>query len=187
MRKKSILALVFLFAFMFVANASAQRSLYFGVEAGYSAQKPSLKDVEFNTDTTFLYGLKAGIKLMMIAVELNYFQAAHNLDLAALSNFEWGGRQIDYNFIGLNLKYFLSLILLQPYICFGYGYYTADIHDIDKDKDGGYNFGLGLELSLGGKLSLVAEGKYHHVNLNISERKLGLGNFTLWGGLNIYF
>ena len=187
MGKKSTLALAFLFTLMFVSNAFAQGILYFGVQGGYSAQKPSLKDVEFNTDTTYFYGLRAGIKFMMIAIELNYFQAAHNLELSDLSNFEWGEHQIDYNFIGLNLKYFFSIFLLQPYVTLGYGYYTATIHDIDKDKDGGYNFGIGLELKLGGKFSLLAEGKYHHVNLNIEERKLGLGNFTLSGGLNIYF
>lgn len=187
MRKKSTLALAFLFIHMCVSNASAQGSLYFGVHGGYSAQKPSLKDVEFKTDTTYLYGLRAGVKLMMIAIELNYFQAAHNLDIAGFPNFEWEERQIDYSFIGLNFKYFFSLFLLQPYITFGYGYYTADIHKIDKDKEGGYNLGIGLELKLGKMFSLLAEGKYHHVNVDIDEKKLGLGNFIISGGLNIYF
>lgn len=187
MRKKSRWALAFLFALIFVSNVYAQGGLYFGVQAGYSAQKPSLKGVEFNTDTTYLYGLRAGVKFMMIAVEVNYFQAAHNLDLTDFLSLDWEGREVDYNFIGLNLKYFFPFFLINPYLTFGYGYYTANIHDIDKDRDRGYNLGLGLELNLGSRFSLLAEGKYHHVNLNIDQKKLAIGDFTFSGGLNIYF
>lgn len=186
MRKKIKWIGVFLFI-LIASQAIAQGGIYLGIQVGYSAQKPSLKDVEFNTDTTYLYGLRAGIKLLMIAVELNYFQAAHNIDLADPTSIDWGGRDVDYNFVGLNLKYFFPLLLFQPYLTFGYGYYTADIKAIDKDRDGGYNLGVGLELKLGAKFSLLAEGKYHHVNLDIKEKELGLGDFTLSGGFNIYF
>ncbi len=185
MKKKWIW--VSLFILCLVANGFAQVGFYLGAQAGYSAQKLSLKDVEFNTDTTYLFGARLGIKLMMIAVELNYFQAAHNIDLADPLSIDWGGREVDYNYLGLNLKYFFPLFMLQPYLTFGYGYYTADIHEIDKDKDGGYNLGIGLELKLGSKFSILAEGKYHHVNLDIEEKKLGLGDFTICGGFNVYF
>lgn len=185
MKKKWIW--VSLFILCLVANGFAQVGFYLGAQAGYSAQKLSLKDVEFNTDTTYLFGARLGIKMMMIAVELNYFQAAHNIDLADPLSIDWGGREVNYNYLGLNLKYFFPLFMLQPYLTFGYGYYTADIHEIDKDKDGGYNLGIGLELKLGSKFSILAEGKYHHVNLDIEEKKLGLGDFTISGGFNVYF
>ncbi|MHB8095862.1 MAG: outer membrane beta-barrel protein, partial [Candidatus Aminicenantales bacterium] len=68
-----------------------------------------------------------------------------------------------------------------------YGYYTADIHDFGKDKNGGFNAGAGVELILGKNFSLSAEGKYHHVKLNVDAQNLSLGNFTLSGGLNFYF
>lgn len=187
MKRKLKLIWVSLFILGLVSNGFAQVGLYLGVQGGYSAQKPSLKDVEFNTDTTYLIGLRLGVKLMMIAIELNYFQAAHNIDLADPLSIDWGGREVDYNYLGLNLKYFFPLLLLQPYLTFGYGYYSADISDIDKDRDGGYNLGVGLELKLGSKFSLLAEGKYHHVNLDINDKKLGLGDFTFSGGFNIYF
>ena len=187
MRKKYFGVLIFIFTLVFISNVHAQGGLYFGIQAGYSAQKPSLKNVDFNTDTTFLYGLRAGVKIMMIAVEINYFQAAHNLDVAEMLALDWGGRQVDYNFIGLNLKYFFPFFLIHPYLTMGYGYYTADIHDIDKDRDGGYNLGLGLDLHLGSRLSLLAEGKYHHVNLDIDQKEFKIGDFTISGGLNIYF
>lgn len=187
MRKKFLGLIIILFTLGLMSNVYAQGGLYFGIQAGYSAQKPSLKNVEFNTDTTFLYGMRAGLKIMMIAVEINYFQAAHNLDMAELIALDWGGRQVDYNFIGLNLKYFFPFFLIHPYLTMGYGYYTANIHEIDKDRDRGYNLGIGLELHLGSRLSLLAEGKYHHVSLDIDQRKFKIGDFTLSGGLNIYF
>ena len=187
MRKKYFGVLILLFTLIFISKAYAQGGLYFGIQGGYSAQKPSLKSVDFNTDTTFLYGLRAGLKIMMIAVEVNYFQAAHNLDVADLLLLDWEGKEVDYNFIGINLKYFFPFFLIHPYLTMGYGYYTANIHDIDKDREGGYNLGLGLEFHLGTRFSLIAEGRYHHANLDIDQKKLKIGDFTVSGGLNIYF
>lgn len=187
MKKILLPAFVLAVSLLLAIDASGQGGLYLGVQAGYSAQKPSLKDIEFNTDTTFLYGVRAGVKVMMIAVELNYFRAAHNLELKELVTLEWGNQEIDYSYLGLNLKYFFPLVVLHPYVTFGYGYYTADIRNIDEDRQKGFNLGLGLELMAGGKFSLLAEGKYHHANLDIDERELKLGDFTFSVGVNIYF
>lgn len=181
----SILILISLF--VLTSPHFARGGVYLGLQGGFSAQKPSLKDVDFNTDTTYFYGLRAGVKFMMMALELNYFQASHNLELSDIVGFEWGGRDIDYNFVGLNLKYFFPLMTVHPYITAGYGYYTADIQDIDKDTEKGYNLGVGVELVLGRKFSLLAEGKYHFVNFNIDDRELEVGDFTFSGGFNIYF
>lgn len=186
MRKKIILALTFLFCLFFASEGFAETGFYLGIQGGYSAQKPSLKDVEFNTDATFVYGLRAGIRVLMIGVEASYFQAAHNLNPADILSLDWGERQIDYNFMGLNFKYFFPLVLLDPYITAGFGYYSADVHDIDEDKSGGYNVGLGVEVNLG-RVSLVAEGKYHRVKLDIDEEELKIGDFTFVGGLSFYF
>ncbi len=172
--------------FLGVSSGYAQSGFFLGIQGGFSAQKPSLKDIEFNTNSTFLYGLRAGMKIWMIAVELNYFQAAHNMEVEELFSFEWQGRQIDYNFIGGNLKYFFPLPVIQPYISFGYGYYTADLYEIDKDTDRGYNFGAGFEIHLGKKISILAEGRYHRVKLDIDEKDLLIGDFTFICGLSIY-
>ena len=187
MKRKWMPILLFGFFMIFASDVYGHGGFYLGLQAGYSAQKPSLNNVEFNTDTAFLYGARAGIKFMMIALEVNYFQAAHNLELKEFGTFDWGERQIDYSFIGLNLKYFFPILVFHPYITVGYGYYTADIHNIDKDKDKGFNFGLGMELHLGNKFSLLAEGKYNQVKVKIDERDLKLGDFTIAGGFNIYF
>ncbi len=186
MRKKIILALTFLFCLFFVSEGFAETGFYLGIQAGYSAQKPSLKGVEFNTDSTFVYGLRAGIRVLMVGVEASYFQAAHNLNPSDILSLDWGERQVDYSFIGLNFKYFFPLVLFDPYITAGFGYYSADVHNIDEDRSGGYNIGLGVEVNLG-RVSLVAEGKYHHVNLDIDEEEFKIGDFTFVGGLSFYF
>jgi hypothetical protein len=186
--KKAILpAMALFFLAGLASNAYPQAGIYFGGYGGYSAQTPSFEGVTFDTNTTFLYGLRAGVRFMMFGAELSYFTAGHNIEMQDYFLFNWNGLENDYSYIGLSLKMFFPLAILYPYITAGYGYYTADIHNIDKDNDGGYNFGAGLEIMLGRKFSILAEGKYHHVKVNISDFQLGLGNFTLTAGLNIYF
>jgi len=122
MMKKTISVLVILPLLTLVSYNFARGGIYLGLQGGFSAQKPSLKDVDFNTDTTYLYGLRAGVRFMMVGLELSYFQAAHNLELSDVVGLDWGGREIDYNFVGLNLKYFFPLMVLHPYLTAGYGY-----------------------------------------------------------------
>lgn len=185
--KKLIASLLFLFCLtVFAGNVSGQ-SFFIGPQLGYSAQKPSLTDVEFNLDTTFLYGLRAGVKAWMFAAEVNYFQAAHNLELKELVTFAWGGKQVDYNYIGFNGKLFFPLAFFNPYVTFGYGFYTADIFEIDKDTNTGYNFGFGVELQLGEHFALLADGRYHRITVEINSIEFKLENYTLSTGFNFYF
>jgi len=185
--KKNLMGLL-VFLVLFCASVLPGRALiYVGAQAGWSAQKPSLSNIEFSTDTSFLYGLRAGLRFAGLGVELNYFQAAHNMEPKDFLGLRWKDRQMDYSYIGLNGKIYFPIPIIQPYITAGFGYYAADIHEIDKDSNGGYNFGLGAELMLGKRFSLTAEGKYHHVKLDIDNLDLTLGDFTFSGGFNIHF
>jgi len=189
MLKKRILpAVVILGLMVFVPKAFGQVGLYAGFLGGYSSQKPSLPDAStiFTTNTTFCYGLRVGVRVLMIDIEGTYMQASHNIDWSSGLLPDWNGKQLDYNYIGVNLKYGFSLAILRPYLTVGYGYYSADIWNINKASDGGYNFGAGLEVTLGKRIGIVVEGKYHHVTLDVMHLLLGLGNFTVTGGLNIY-
>jgi len=185
--KKMTIVLALVLSAGLASNAYGQAEIYIGGFGGYSAQTPSFHDVQFDTNTTFLYGLRAGVRFLMFGAELSYFTAGHNIEMEDYFLFNWNGLENDYSYIGLNLKMFFPLAILHPYITAGYGYYTVDIHDIDKNNDGGYNLGAGLEIRLGRKFSILAEGKYHHVKVNISDLELGFGNFTLTAGLNFYF
>jgi len=169
---------------LIVSGANAQGGFFIGLQGGWSSQKPGLDDVEFNSNTTFLYGARVGVKFMMVAVELNYFQAAHNLEVKELLTFDWNDRDIDYNYL---VRIYIPLVIVHPYLTAGYGNYSANIKDIGKDKNRGINVGIGVELGLGDKFSLIAEGKYHRVELDIEENDLKLNNYTLSGGFNFYF
>jgi opacity protein-like surface antigen len=172
---------------LIVSSANAQGGFFIGLQGGWSSQKPGLDDVEFNTNTSFLYGARVGVKFMMVAVELNYFQAAHNLEVKELLTFDWDDRDIDYNYLGINVRVYIPLVLVHPYFTAGYGNYSANIKDIGKDKNRGINVGIGVELGLGDKFSLLAEGRYHRVEVDIDENDLKLNNYTLSGGINFYF
>jgi opacity protein-like surface antigen len=162
--------------------------VYLGLQGGVSRQKASLSGLSFDADSSFLYGARAGVKVLSLAIELEYFQAAHNLFTSGIAVPAWNDRHVDYNHLGVNVRWtILPLPVVHPYLVAGYGSYTADVKDIGKDSNGGFNIGAGVELMLGKSVSLLAEGRYHHVKLNVDAETLKLGNFTLAGGLNFYF
>ena len=106
---------------------------------------------------------------MMFAIEANYFQAAHNLVAKELVAFNWNSFEVDYNYLGLNLRVYIPLIVVHPYVTVGYGSYSANLKDIAKDSNRGINLGLGVEVQLGDTFSLMAEGKYHNVKVDIED------------------
>jgi opacity protein-like surface antigen len=178
------LALVILWP---AAAAFSQVGIYVGGYGGVSQQTPSFAPAQFNTDTTFVYGFRGGVRILMLALELNYFRAGHNISMGDFVTFQWNGLENDFSYIGASLRWIFSLAIFHPYLVGGYGYYTADIQNIDKASNGGYHFGAGLEVSFGKRISAVVEGKYHHVTVDISNFSVGLGNFMLTAGLNINF
>jgi len=186
MKRTLVLALA-LAVLLPAAQAFGQVGIYVGGYGGFSMQTPSFDAAQFNTDTTFVYGLRAGVRILMLALELNYFRAGHNIAMGDFVTFQWDGLQNDFTYIGASLRWIFSLAILHPYLVGGFGYYTADIHNINKAHDGGYHFGAGLEVSFGSKIGLVIEGKYHHVALDISNFNVGFGNFLLTAGLNVNF
>lgn len=189
MKRERILrvSVLMLICFMFGTGTASGSIFFIGVQGGWSSQKPKLTNVEFDSDTSFLYGARAGVKFLMLALEVNYFQAAHNLIVKDGIALVWNGREVDYSYLGLNLRVYIPLVIVHPYFTAGYGYYRAHIKDIGKDRDKGFNIGVGAELRLGDKFSLLAEGKYHRVKVNIDESEWTMGDFTLSGGFNIYF
>jgi hypothetical protein len=169
------------------AGASAQAGLYLGMSGGVSSQRLDLQGVDLDRDTSFVYGLQAGVEVLMLGFEVQYLQASHNLALAEFPEIGWGDRVVDYNFLGFNGKLYLFSTLVRPYIALGYGYYTQKLKDIDKDTVSGFNYGVGLELKLGKRFALRGEGKYHPHSVEWEDREVKVKNFTLVGGMNFYF
>jgi hypothetical protein len=185
--KRAIILVLALAIFWPAANAFSQVGLYVGGYAGISEQTPSFDPAKFNTDTTFVYGFRGGIRILMLALEVNYFRAAHNISMGDFVTFQWNGLVNDFSYLGASLRWIFSLAIFHPYLVGGYGTYTADVQTAEKASDGGYHFGAGLEVSFGSKISLVVEGKYHHVTVDFSKFSLGLGNFIMTAGLNLNF
>ncbi|MCP2520380.1 porin family protein [Candidatus Aminicenantes bacterium AC-335-B20] len=183
--RKFFLIIVFPIFVFLISTPAWSNIIYLGVQSGISLQKPSFSDIEFNTDTTFLMGLNGGFRLGGFGFELNYFQAAHNLEPVDILTFDWGKRELDFSYLGGYFKIGIPFPLIFPYATIGYGYYTANLEGIDKEKKGGLSIGAGVEISFG-KLGIKGEGKYHKVGINFEERKFDFKNFTFIVGLNFY-
>lgn len=195
--KRLLTCLLALLVFLSLGSGLyAQGKLYLGVLVGLSSQSPKLPTGsidEFTKESSVFYGARAGIKLLLFTVEGVYFRAAHKLIQDTVGDVDWNGKDLNYQFIGANLKFTPISIPLPSVASFnifasgGYGVYTADIKTVDKDTNGGFNFGGGIELKLS-KISVLAEGKYNlRSKFTIGNEELDLGNYTINAGINIYF
>jgi hypothetical protein len=186
--KRKIVLLGILIVFLFGSgNIFGDGMVFVGLQGGWSQQNIDLRDIEFNRNTAFLYGARVGIRLLTFVVEVNFYQAAHNIDPSDIVNVNWDTRKINYSYLGLNVRLFLPFPIVNPYITLGYGTYTADIEDIDKDKSGGLNGGLGLEVFLGKKFSLLGEARFNYGKFDIEDEELTIKDFTFHIGINFYF
>lgn len=184
--KKNIFIILAL-GMMSVSGLRGQGGLYLGPQLGFTSPNLNLGDLELDGDMTFLYGAKAGIKIFNLGVELNYFRTFHNLVPADAAVFNWDETRLDYHYLGLNGKFFFPLVLIQPYLTGGIGYYFANISDIAEDKSRGFNLGAGVEIHLGSKWAVCGEARYNHVNLVLDEVDVKIRDFTFTGGLHFYF
>ena len=184
MRKYGVWFLALFFFLKFDGNAFGDKIIYVGLQGGWSSQKLDFRDLEFSRNTAFVYGLKAGVRILSLAVEGSYFQAAHNIDVADAG---LNDRRVDFNHLGLSVKLFLPLPLVSPYLVGGYGRYSADIKGLGDDSNSGYNLGTGAELNLGERFSLFGEARYNNVGLTIDDEDLKISSYTFHFGLNYYF
>jgi opacity protein-like surface antigen len=181
---RSFLVLIIIMAA--ASQAQAAVNFYLGVQGGWVREKASFDGVAFDTQQNFLYGAKAGVRVFMLSAELAYYTVAE--DLTAPES-PLSGERVNYSFFGLNLRWIFPILFLNPYLTGGYGTYTADVKDIERQKNGGFNFGAGVEIMLGDKFGLVAEGRYHKVDFDFTTvpGTLTSKHLTLTGGFNLYF
>jgi hypothetical protein len=186
MKKRFVLLGVLILCLFGSGNLFGDGMLFFGLQGGWSQQSIDIRDVEFDRDTSFLYGARVGIRILTFVIEGNYYQAAHNMAASDIGDL-WDGRKINYNYLGLNVRFFLPFPIVNPYLTAGYGSYTADIEDIEKDKTGGWNAGLGVEAFLGKKFSILGEVRYNLTSFDIESEDVKIKNFTFHIGFNFYF
>jgi hypothetical protein len=168
------------------SNVFGDGMFFIGLQGGWSQQNIDIRDVEFDKDTSFLYGARVGVRILTLVVEGNFYQAAHNIVASDVEHL-WDSRKINYNYLGLNVRFFLPFPLVNPYLTFGYGTYTADIKDVGEDKTGGWNAGLGAEVFLGKKFSFLGEVRYNPGDFEIETEEVKIKNFTFHIGFNFYF
>ena len=185
--KRNLSVVLFVLGLVAVLSLPAEAGFYLGLQGGFSSQKAKLDGISFDRDQTFLYGARAGVSILALALEVQWLQAAHNLDFRDITPEMWKNRELDYSHLGLCAKFFLPMPVLSPYLSVGYGYYWAHIPGVETEKKTGFNAGAGLEIRLARKFALTAEARYHRVGLGLDEGKLTLGNLALSGGFNIYF
>lgn len=186
MKRRLVIALTLILFGAAAGQTYALVGIYAGGFGGISTQKLSFEDVHFDTDTNFLYGFRFGLQAAMFALELNYYRAGHNVAMEDFFLFDWDGMEDDLSYIGGNVRMMFPALIFRPFLSLGYGFYTADIHNIDKDTEGGFNFGAGLEVKLG-KVAIIGEGKFNKVTLDLDHLAVGLSHFTFTAGLNFYF
>jgi hypothetical protein len=187
--KKLTIVLACASAVVFLSGgAAASPGFYIGVEAGSSAPNftlRSLTDVDFEGTRSFLYGAKAGLKFLFLAVEGNVLTSSH--DITSIIGTPWEATGVGFTYWGINGKLFLPIPIVQPYIMGGYGTYSVHINGDGKGSNGGYNVGGGVQVNIG-KLGIFGEGRYHNVNVLVpGSGQLDMSNFTLTIGLLYVF
>ncbi|MBN1939165.1 MAG: hypothetical protein JW843_06240, partial [Candidatus Aminicenantes bacterium] len=114
MKRLIVVALALVLIGAAAAQSYALVGLYAGGFGGISTQKFSFQDVSFDTNTTFLYGLRFGLQAAMIAVEVNYYRAGHNVEMEDFFLFNWDGMENDLSYIGANVRLMIPAPLLRP-------------------------------------------------------------------------
>jgi opacity protein-like surface antigen len=188
--KRKTLAVVIAVAVILAASAVPGRAqLYIGVRGGLANQNASLNgslgDIKFDKDSAALYGGQIGLKFSLLAIEAEYYHSDYDL-MSGNSAIPSGGVAMDYDYVGVNGKLGIPLVVVYPYITVGYGMYSTDVADFGKDSDTGWNAGAGVELKLGA-VGLFGELRYSDFSVVLEEQNWDFGGLEFHFGLNIHF
>ncbi|MCX7973576.1 MAG: porin family protein [Candidatus Aminicenantes bacterium] len=184
MSQKRKIRLFFLFCLLYLnLLLPLKAGLTFGFLVGQSWQKPDYRQLQFNIDTRWVYGARAGIKVLFLGLEAQYFQVAHHLNLKEIGH-SWQNRKVELSYLGVAAKSYFPCLILHPYLSLGYGYYGINFQDLAEKRKASFNFGAGLELFLSEKFSLQAEARYHRPVVSIDQIDFHLGDLNVTVGLN---
>lgn len=190
MKKRAPVVLIAVAVIMAAAAGPARAQLYIGVRGGVSNQEVSRKTgglttIKFDKDSAVLYGGQIGLKLWAFAVEGEFYRADHTL-LSGNSSIPSSGVDMGYDYLGVNGKLGLPLVVVFPYVTVGYGRYSADLKGFGKDSTPAVNMGAGAELDLGG-LGVFGEVRYTDFGFKLDDQDWDFGGVELHFGLNIHF
>jgi hypothetical protein len=185
MKKKVFVSSVFGVFILVFASVPVEAQFYLGIRGGLSNQNVKAGQLQFDKDSTFLYGAQVGIKFLGLAVEGQFYRADHNL-LGETPGMIEIGQKMDYNYLGVSGKLGISLAIVYPYVTVGYGTYSVDLKGLVKKSKGAFNVGAGAELTLG-KIGIFGELRYTDFSMDIDDLSWDFGGVDLHFGLNIHF
>lgn len=185
MKRKTLRFAVFIGLGLIFVAMPAKAQFYLGVRGGLSNQNVKADEIQFDKDSTFLYGAQVGIKFLGLALEGQFYRADHNLlgETSAMIDVE---QEMVYNYLGVSGKLGISLAVIYPYVTVGYGTYSVDLKGLVKKSKAAFNVGAGAELTLG-KIGIFGELRYTDFNLDVDELSWDFGGVDLHFGLNIHF
>jgi len=187
--KNKAWAVIFAASFgLAVTAAPARGQFYVGVRGGASNENASrtggaLGKIDFDSSSAFLYGAQIGFKLSAVAVEGEIYRADHNLMQSGLST---SAVDMNYYYVGVNVKLGIPLVVLYPYVTAGYGRYSAKLSSIGQGSDSAFNVGAGAELTIG-RIGVFAEARYTDFGFDLANLSWDFGGLDLHFGLNVHF
>ena len=92
MKRKAVLFGILIVCLFGSGNLFGDGMFFVGIQGGWSQQNIDIGDIEFDRDTAFLYGARAGIRILTFVVEGNFYQAAHNIGDSDIENL-WDSRK----------------------------------------------------------------------------------------------
>jgi opacity protein-like surface antigen len=185
MKKRHLVVTLSFLTLFVLAHAPAQAGFYVGARAGRSSQNVKAGEIEFNRDSSFLYGGQVGFKLFSFAVEGEFYRADHSL-LTDDARFLKPSQGLGYYYLGVNGKLGVPLVIAYPYVIVGYGTYAVSLDDIGEHSKTAFNIGAGAELSLG-KIAVFAELRYTDFTLEIENQDWDFGGLDIHAGFNFHF
>ena len=190
MKRSKVLIIVMVFGFLFVSNTYTYgQEFYIGAKMGLSLQDANFPGltIEYKPESSTVFGFQIGMKIENFMVEASYYQADHLLNEEETPPPEFDFERFKLNYFGLNIKYFLQIPVVQPFLTAGYGSYKIDLVGFDKDRSGGFNVGLGASVQVTKYISFSVEGKYHRVSFELVQEKMNVNDFVWNVSFNFHF
>lgn len=189
MKKIGAVAAILAGALAFVPTAAGD-VISLGIKFGFSLDRSKFDNLPFEATDNLktIYGLRFAAQKEHLGLEVSYFYSSRSVEMKPDAP---PGLQIDkltWTVLSANLLYYpVWGTTLQPYVTGGYGSYRVNLAGYAKDRSGGFNAGVGLDLLILRHLSLSLEAKYHWVKFTLNDDRFDSSAWTSNFSLNFRF
>lgn len=190
MKRAKVLITVIVFGLLFVSSPYMYgQNFYIGAKFGLSLQDVNFQGltIEYKPESSTVFGFQIGAKIEDFRIEVNYYQADHMLNEEEMPPPGFDFERFKLNYFGINIKYFLKVPVVQPFLTAGFGSYKIDLVGFDKDRSVGFNVGLGASVQVTKYISFSVEGKYHRVSFELVSEKMDMNDYVWNVSFNYHF